>query len=33
MVDLQPRMGLRGKQIAFAKASELNGIVLELSTP
>lgn len=33
MADLKPRMGLRGKHIAFAKPSELGGIVLELSTP
>jgi methylmalonyl-CoA/ethylmalonyl-CoA epimerase len=33
MADLQPRMGLRGKPIAFTKASALNGIPFELSVP
>ncbi len=31
MADLQPRMGLRGKPIAFTKPSALNGIAFELS--
>lgn len=33
MADLEPRMGLRGKPIAFAQATELNGVVLEISSP
>lgn len=33
MADLQPRMGLRGKPIAFTKPSALNGIAFELSIP
>jgi methylmalonyl-CoA/ethylmalonyl-CoA epimerase len=33
MADQQPRIGLRGKPIAFTKAASLNGIPVELSTP
>lgn len=33
MQDLQPRLGLRGKPIAFTKPSALNGIPIEISTP
>ncbi len=33
MADAAPRIGLRGKPIAFTKASSLNGIPVELSTP
>jgi len=33
MQDLQPRLGLRGKPIAFTKPTILNGIPVELSTP
>lgn len=33
MADQKPRIGLRGKKIAFTKPSALNGIPLELSEP
>ena len=33
MADQRPRVGLRGKRIAFAKPSALNGIPFELSEP
>ena len=33
MADKSPRVGLRGKRIAFAKPSALNGIPFELSEP
>ncbi len=33
MADAQPRLGLRGKPIAFTRPSILNGIPIELSTP
>ena len=33
MADQSPRVGLRGKRIAFAKPSVLNGIPIELSEP
>ena len=33
MADQTPRIGLRGKKIAFAKPSILNGIPIELSEP
>jgi methylmalonyl-CoA epimerase len=33
MADREPRIGLRGKRIAFTKASALNGIPMELSEP
>ncbi len=33
MADQKPRIGLRGKPIAFTKAASLNGIPVELSTP
>ena len=33
MADLEPRIGLRGKKIAFTKPSALNGIPVELSEP
>jgi methylmalonyl-CoA/ethylmalonyl-CoA epimerase len=33
MADHKPKIGLRGKKIAFTKASALNGIPLELSEP
>ncbi len=33
MADSQPRIGLRGKPIAFTRPSILNGIPIELSTP
>jgi methylmalonyl-CoA/ethylmalonyl-CoA epimerase len=31
MMDQKPRIGLRGKKIAFTKPSALNGIAIELS--
>lgn len=31
MLDQKPRIGLRGKKIAFTKSSALNGITIELS--
>jgi methylmalonyl-CoA epimerase len=33
MADQKPRIGLRGKRIAFTKPSALNGIPIELSEP
>ncbi|MHB1004747.1 MAG: VOC family protein [Chloroflexota bacterium] len=33
MADQKPRIGLRGKAIAFTKAASFNGIPVELSTP
>ena len=33
MADRLPRMGLRGKKIAFTRPSALNGIPVELSEP
>jgi len=33
MADQKPRIGLRGKRIAFTKPSALNGIPMELSEP
>ena len=33
MLDQEPRIGLRGKKIAFTKPSALKGIVIELSEP
>ena len=33
MADHKPRIGLRGKKIAFTKPSALNGIPFELSEP
>lgn len=33
MADQAPRIGLRGKPIAFTKKEALNGIQIELSTP
>ena len=33
MLDQKPRVGLRGKKIAFTKPSALNGIAIELSEP
>ena len=33
MLDQKPRIGLRGKKIAFTKSSALNGITIELSEP
>ena len=33
MLDPKPRIGLRGKKIAFTKPSALNGIAIELSEP
>jgi methylmalonyl-CoA/ethylmalonyl-CoA epimerase len=33
MVDQKPKMGVRGKRIAFIKPSALNGIPFELSEP
>ncbi|MGD2036718.1 MAG: VOC family protein [Desulfobacterales bacterium] len=33
MLDQKPRIGLRGKKIAFTKPSSLNGISIELSEP
>ena len=33
MADQKPRIGLRGKKIAFTKPSALNGIPFELSEP
>ena len=33
MADQQPKIGLRGKPIAFTKPSVLDGIPIELSTP
>jgi methylmalonyl-CoA epimerase len=33
MLDQKPRIGLRGKKIAFTKPSALNGITVELSEP
>ena len=33
MLDQEPRIGLRGKKIAFTKPSALNGISIELSEP
>ncbi len=33
MLDQTPRIGLRGKKIAFTKPSALNGIAIELSEP
>ena len=33
MMDLEPRPGLRGKNIAFAAPDALNGISIELSEP
>ena len=33
MLDQTPRIGLRGKKIAFTKPSALNGITIELSEP
>jgi methylmalonyl-CoA/ethylmalonyl-CoA epimerase len=33
MLDQKPRIGLRGKKIAFTKPSALNGIAIELSEP
>ena len=33
MVDRKPKMGVRGKRIAFTKPTALNGIPLELSEP
>ena len=33
MMDLEPRIGLRGKKIAFVAPDALNGISIELSEP
>lgn len=33
MLDLEPRIGLRGKQIAFTAPDALGGISIELSEP
>ena len=33
MLDQKPRIGLRGKKIAFIKPTTLNGITIELSEP
>jgi methylmalonyl-CoA/ethylmalonyl-CoA epimerase len=33
MLDQKPRIGLRGKKIAFTQPSALNGITIELSEP
>ena len=33
MMDLEPRVGLRGKKIAFTTPDALNGISIELSEP
>ena len=33
MLDQKPRIGLRGKKIAFTQPSALNGIPIELSEP
>jgi len=33
MMDLEPRLGLRGKKIAFTAPDALNGISIELSEP
>ena len=33
MMDLKPRIGLRGKKIAMTMPSALNGITVELSEP
>jgi methylmalonyl-CoA/ethylmalonyl-CoA epimerase len=33
MLDQKPKIGLRGKKIAFTKPSALNGITIELSEP
>jgi methylmalonyl-CoA/ethylmalonyl-CoA epimerase len=33
MADQKPKMGVRGKKIAFIKPSSLNGIPFELSEP
>ena len=33
MLDQKPKMGLRGKKIAFTKPSAINGITIELSEP
>lgn len=33
MMDQKPRLGLRGKRIAFTKPEALNGISIELSDP
>ena len=33
MLDQKPRIGLRGKKIAFTESSALNGITIELSEP
>lgn len=33
MADQKPRIGVRGKKIAFIKSSSLNGILFELSEP
>jgi methylmalonyl-CoA/ethylmalonyl-CoA epimerase len=33
MADEQPKLGLRGKKIAFIKSDALNGIQIELSEP
>jgi methylmalonyl-CoA/ethylmalonyl-CoA epimerase len=33
MVDQKPKIGVRGKKIAFTKESALNGIPFELSEP
>jgi len=33
MADQKPKMGVRGKRIAFIKPSALNGITFELSEP
>ncbi len=33
MADQKPKLGLRGKKIAFTKPSALNGIPIELSEP
>jgi methylmalonyl-CoA/ethylmalonyl-CoA epimerase len=33
MMDLEPRVGLRGKKIAFTMSDALNGISIEISEP
>jgi methylmalonyl-CoA/ethylmalonyl-CoA epimerase len=33
MADQKPRIGVRGKKIAFIKSSSMNGILFELSEP
>lgn len=33
MVDRKPKVGLRGKRIAFLESSSLNGLTIELSEP